>query len=288
MATRRVGKKGFKTGWSCFTGTSQKSRTTTLSNSSNTVSHADSSYTCCCGSGGLDYSRLSIVIPVLNESSTNLSSLKSKLEDLGAEVIVVDDGSKRPFQEGIKHGMNFGYGAAILTGIKQANRPIILTMDGDGQHSIEDVRNLWQIWQTLQNGVGVDMLIGARRLRKETWIRSTGRTLLNILASILVFRWLRDLNSGMRLFRREIVIGYAPILCKTYSFTTSLTISMISDGYKVEWFPIKVQARKTGKSKVRLIKHGLVTLYYILRNGIALRTRRLRTRLRPLWFWRKK
>src|SRR3990167_6451681 len=284
MATRRVGKKGFKTGWSCFTGTSQKSRTTTLSNSSNTVSHADSSYTCCCGSGGLDYSRLSIVIPVLNESSTNLSSLKSKLEDLGAEVIVVDDGSKRPFQEGIKHGMNFGYGAAILTGIKQANRPIILTMDGDNQHRIEDVVNLWQVWKIMEKGVKIDLLIGARRLKKEKLLRYLGRKCLNIFASVLAMYWLPDLNSGLRVFRKSIVSGYSPILCKTYSFTTSLTISMIADNYRVEWFPIKVQARKTGKSKVRLIKHGLVTLYYILRNGIALRTRRLRTRLRPLWF----
>lgn len=222
---------------------------------------------------------LSIVIPVFNESSSVLNRLKKQLEEYGAEVLIVDDGSKRPYKEALKHGGNFGYGAAILTGIKQSRRDLILTMDGDGQHRPEDVKNLYDVWKILGN---CDLLIGARRLKEEKWYRYLGRKLLNTVASLLALYWLPDLNSGLRMFRRDIVLGYAPILCKTYSFTTSLTISMIADGYRVEWFPVQVRSRKYGQSKVRLFQHGWITLYYILRNGLALRTRKLRGWLRRI------
>jgi len=231
---------------------------------------------------------VSVIIPCLNESHKVLAGIKEKLESYGAEVIIVDDGSRRPYNLAFKHGSNFGYGSAILTGIRQSTRPLVLTMDGDGQHRPEDARNLYTTWKMLEQSVGIDMLIGARRLKGEKWFRYLGRKCLNILASIIAAYWLPDLNSGLRLFRKEIVQGYSQILCKTYSFTTSLTISMMADNYRVEWFPIKVQARKGGFSKVRLFRHGLVTLYYILRNGFALRTRKLRARLRPLWQWARK
>ena len=84
------------------------------------------------------------------------------------------------------------------------------------------------------------------------------------------------------MFRREVALGYAPILCRQFSFTTSLTISMMCDGYRVESFPINVADRKYGGSKVRLLRDGLVTLYYILFLGVVLRTRKLREWLRNL------
>ena len=92
-----------------------------------------------------------------------------------------------------------------------------------------------------------------------------------------------DLNSGMRMFKREIAVGYEPILCDTFSFTTSLTVAMTADNYKVAWFPINVQRRYSGKSNVNLIKDGFITVFYIFWIGFALRTRRIRAWLRSMW-----
>lgn len=223
-------------------------------------------------------SHLSVIIPSHNEDHGILSSLKSELESLGAEVIIVDDGSQEPYPSAIKHGINFGYGSALMTGIKNSTRDIIICIDGDGQHTAREVVRLYSAWELME----CDMLIGTRRLRNEKLLRFLGRKFLNIIASFMAMYWLPDLNSGMRIFRKSTAIGYFPILCKTFSFTTSITMSYMCDNYKVEWFPIKVEPRVYGKSRVKVIKDGIVTLYYILKIGFALRTRGVRSWLRKL------
>ncbi|MBU2052567.1 glycosyltransferase family 2 protein [Patescibacteria group bacterium] len=219
-----------------------------------------------------NFENLSVVIPVFNEDHSIIEKTVKELEALGIEVIVVDDGSDNPYPTSIKHGFNAGYGGAILTGIKNATRPIIMTLDGDGQHRVKDVENLWTVWNILD----VDMIVGVRRLQGEKWYRYLGRKFLNTCASILALYWLPDLNSGMRVMKAQVVKGYTSILCKQFSFTTSLTLSMILDGLKIEWFPIKVEKRAVGNSRVKIFKHGIITLYYIVRIGFALRTRRIR------------
>lgn len=227
---------------------------------------------------------LSICIPVYNENHEIIDKIKSELESLNAEVIIVDDGSENPYPNSIKHGFNFGYGSALMTGIKNSTRDLVMTLDGDGEHRISDVIRLYNCWKLIEN---VDMLIGVRRIKKESIIRLLGRKFLNSIASLICLYWLNDLNSGMRIFRRNIVIGYFPILCRRFSFTTSITLSMLLDGYQIEWFPIRNKERSHGKSKVKVIRDGFVTLYYITRIGTALRTRKLRKLLRGLAFWRK-
>lgn len=216
---------------------------------------------------------LSIVIPTFNEDHAILNKIQSELESLNAEVIVVDDGSDAPYPNSIKHGVNFGYGGALMTGIKNATRPLILTMDSDGQHTVKEVVKLYHAFKLMGK---VDMLIGVRRLEHEKLHRFLGRKFLNWTASFLCSYWIADLNSGARIFKRDIARGYFPILCRTFSFTTSLTISMMADNYRVEFFPIEVEERAYGKTKVKLVRDGLITLYYILRNSFALRTRGIR------------
>lgn len=219
---------------------------------------------------------ITVVIPSYEEDHSIITKTVSELKALGAEVIVVDDGSMTPFAESIKHGTNFGYGAALMTGVKNATRNLILTMDSDGQHSAEEANKLYQAFKLMD----ADMLVGVRRLKKEKLIRFIGRKMLNWTASLFCGYWLSDLNSGCRIFKRNIALGYFPILCKRFSFTTSITISMLCDGYRVEFFPIKVGDRHHGKSRVKVVRDGFVTLYYIIRNSFALRTRKLRGMLR--------
>ena len=223
---------------------------------------------------------LSIIIPCYNENNESLSRTVNDLKSLGAEVIVVDDGSQTPFPDSIKHGTNFGYGAALMTGIKNATRPLIISCDGDGQHVTKEVVKIYHAFKLMETA---DMVIGVRRLKGEKALRFLGRKFLNWTASLLCTYWIPDLNSGLRIFKRHIALGYFPILCRTFSFTTSLTISMMADKYKVEFFPINVEDRAHGKSHVKVIKDGIITLYYILRNSIALRTRGLRSWKRSLF-----
>lgn len=214
-----------------------------------------------------------VVIPTLNENHDTVKNIVTELTSLGAEVIVVDDGSEHPYGAAIKHGVNQGYGSALMTGIKNATRPLIITADGDGQHSVSEIIKLYHAFKLIGN---CDMVVGVRRLKNEKISRYLGRKFLNWTASILCAYWIPDLNSGARIFKRDLAIGYFPILCRTFSFTTSLTISMMADNYKVEFFPINVQARAGGRSHVKVLRDGWITLKYIVWIGIALRTRKLR------------
>ena len=222
--------------------------------------------------------QLSVVIPCYNELKVKDAIWEFELYEI--ELIIVDDGSETPIPEAtIRHERNRGYGAALKTGIRAATRDYIITMDGDGQHTVSDVIRLWLYFQLID----VDMIVGVRKIKEVGRLRVWGRAFLNLCASILAGIWLPDLNSGLRIFKRDLALKYEPILCNTYSFTTSLTLMHLIDGYKVEWMPIEVQKRTHGKSKVKVIEHGFITLYYILKIGVALRTRGIREWKRKLF-----
>ena len=217
---------------------------------------------------------VSIVIPCYNEEPTYVTKTYKELTSLGAEVIIVDDGDTMELDfPHVSHRPNMGYGYAIKRGIEKASNSVILTLDGDGQHLVSDAIKIYTTYKMIDDCA---MVVGCRWNLKEVGHRWIGRKVLNFLASIIAGHYLVDLNSGMRVFRRDLALGYSSILCDTFSFTTSLTMSMVTDRYKIAYFPINVQPRANGKSRVKVVKHGIVTLYYILWVGLALRTRRLR------------
>lgn len=220
---------------------------------------------------------LSVVIPAFNEEPAFLEQTYTDLTAKGAEVIIVDDGDTMELSvPHTSHYPNMGYGYALKKGIALAKNPVVLTMDGDSQHSVSDAQKLYAVFNMIDD---CTMLVGSRWNLKEKGYRWFGRKLLNFIASIIAGHYLVDLNSGMRVFKKSVAMGYAPILCETFSFTTSLTMSIVTDGHKVAYFPINVQQRNSGRSRVKILKDGFVTIYYILWVGLALRTRKIRS-----WF----
>ena len=220
-----------------------------------------------------------MVIPAYREKPEIVEGLYFALSQLGAEVIIVDDGGYMDLQVP-KHSIpHKGYGYAIKYGILQAKNNIICTMDGDGEHTIEDVEKLYKVFNLITD---CSMVVGCRWNLKEKPIRWIGRKLINLTASLWAKHFMVDLNSGMRIFKRDLAISYSQILCDVFSFTTSLTMCIVNDGYKVAWFPIDNKPRVYGKSRVNLFRDGLVTIYYIFWIGFALRTRSIRKWLRNL------
>ena len=225
---------------------------------------------------------LTVVIPVYKEDVSIVSKTYSELTSMGAEVIVVDDGDTMDFPDGmnvVTYPGNMGYGYAIKTGIKKSSRKLILTLDGDGQHTSSDAQKLYKVFNMIDDCA---MVVGTRWNLKEPWYRWVGRKAINFLASLWAHHYLQDLNSGMRIFRKDLSLGYQDILCDTFSYTTSLTMSIVTDGHKVAYFPIDVKPRVYGKSKVKLLNDGLVTVWYIFYIGFALNTRKVRAWIRRI------
>lgn len=219
-----------------------------------------------------------VVIPVKNEDQRTLTKLLYDLDKRGYPVVVIDDGSETPVASA---DIRFpppgrGYGAALKAGIDKATTDLVCTMDGDGQHTATDVKRLEEFLCYFPENV---MVIGDRRL-KERGARLWGRKVLNWTASVFARRWVNDLNSGLRILRRNVLIGYFPILSNGFSFTTSATLACLADGLAIDWLPIKVLPRTYGTSKVCVWRDGWQTLKVILWIGLAFRTRKLRAWIR--------
>ena len=76
-----------------------------------------------------------------------------------------------------------------------------------------------------------------------------------------------DMNSGLRVFRRDILERFVPYLPDTFSFTTTITIAMIMNRYRVQYTPITYKAR-VGSSKIHPIKDTIRFAQLIFRTAL--------------------
>ena len=216
---------------------------------------------------------LTIIIPVRNEEESNLGFISLLRKYF--EVIIVDDGSDVPVSNSsFRREKSKGYGNAIKWGIRHAKTKYVGIIDADCQY---DPNDLFMLYERLKDE---DMVIGRRICHQGGVLRFLGRLGLKLVASLLSWHIIPDLNSGIRIFKRDLAKRYASLLCDTFSFTTSLTLCFLLDGLKVKWYPVSFSARKGNKSTVKTLRHGLITLYQIIWLTIGLRTRSLRKWLR--------
>jgi hypothetical protein len=212
---------------------------------------------------------LSVVIPAFNEAqaiATTLATLRAALPQ--AEVIVVDDGSSDATAEvargvqGVRviaHGFNRGYGAAIKTGMLASTRAHIAWFDADNEHRVEDLVEM----KRLLDREDLAAVLGRRRQAGVTAFRAVGKTVIRAVARSLGLNVGRDLNCGLRVFRRMAIMPYLSVLPDSYSASTTSTMILAERQYPVQFYDIDTNPR-IGQSKVQ-IRHGFGTIAIILR-----------------------
>jgi glycosyltransferase involved in cell wall biosynthesis len=215
---------------------------------------------------------ISILIPAFNEEEgigPTLESLLAEPRLAEAEIIVIDDGShdrtaeivrSYPGVHLIRHPFNRGYGSAIRSGARAARGEYIIWFDSDGQHRVEDLLAL------------ADKLIG-ERLEYVIGVRGTdshvdserrlGKWLLRLAVNFAAGRVLPDFNSGLRGFKREILLRYLHLLPLGFGASTLTTLLMHEGSHHGGTVPILVRSR-VGKSSVRQMRDGLRTLRIVL------------------------
>ncbi len=217
---------------------------------------------------------LTFIVPAYNEESSIAATIERLLEtlsgiELSTEVIVVNDGSTdgtRLAVSGcssitvINHPHNIGYGNSILSGVLSARYEWIGIVDADGSYPIEDIARL-----VAEMNNGYDMVVGARTNINEHdgFIKRIFREIFKKTVSVLNDNRIEDPNSGLRIFKREIVLKLQPFLCGTFSFTTSISILMSGLYYFIKYVPITYQKR-VGRSKVRHVRDSIQALQFIL------------------------
>ncbi len=226
---------------------------------------------------------VSIVIPVYNEARgvdslvRRLAKLLARLPE-GSEALLVNDGSTdgsgdllaRQANEAaapgirlLEHPRNRGYGAALKTGISAAGNDLIAIADADGTYPLEALPKLLD-----RIDAGAAMAVGARSLRHQPAIRRPAKWFLNALASWLAGERIPDLNSGLRVFRREHARRHWRMLPDGFSFTTTMTMNLIGDGETVVFLPIRYRER-VGRSKIRPVRDMAGFLLLIARMSMA-------------------
>jgi len=203
---------------------------------------------------------ISVIIPVYNEKNAVKQVVTELHKTLRAnnieyEIITVNDGSTDGSLETlnemtdikvIHHPYNKGYGTALKTGIKNAQYDYVCIIDADNTYPIEAILKMREHIPVY------DMVIGARiGLNVEIpFMKKFAKIFITKLANYLVGTQIPDLNSGLRIFKKDIAKLYMNILPAGFSFTTTITCAMMTSDYFVKFLPIDYYSR-TGESKIR-------------------------------------
>lgn len=224
--------------------------------------------------------KTTIIIPAYNEAAGIQETLKELVEYVPREYenLVVDDGStddtfaivdsmKYQNIRCIQHKRNRGYRSAIKTGCKNACGDVVVWYDADGQHRPEDLVAVVNKLET----ENLDYCIGVRK--KESHCdrnRKLGKYILAKIVNLLAKEPVADFNSGMRAFKKSVLLKYLSLLPQRFGASTVTTFLMQETECAGGECEILVRKR-VGKSTVRPLKDGMRTIMLIMNIVILFR-----------------
>src|ERR1039458_4069598 len=154
---------------------------------------------------------ITVIIPCLNEEQ-GIEKVLRAMPDFVDEVIVVDNNSTdRTSDVAVALGAKVvreqvrGYGRSYKRGFAEATSDLIITLDGDHSYPVDAISYLIEAFLHL----GVDFLNASRFPVRDrqgmSLVNEIGNLGLSLAMSVLFFRWVRDSQSGMWIFRRSIL-----------------------------------------------------------------------------------
>lgn len=210
-----------------------------------------------------DNTILTIIIPAYNEAASLPGLLESLLpfaRERNYKIIIVNDGSTdnskvilegiavtEPMLTVIHHKVNRGYGGAIKTGIKNTGTRYCITIDADGQHTLDDIDRMLD--ETLASNA--DLVIGNRKGSLASGpFREFGKSIIRRVARILMPLTIYDINSGIKLYDTVLAQKYIQICPDTMAFSDIITLTFVYQRNLVKEIPVTIKQRAAGKSTI--------------------------------------
>jgi len=205
---------------------------------------------------------ISVVIPAYNEEKAIgpvIDEVRESMDgsDYRYEILVVDDCStdrtaamaETKGVRVVRRAVNGGSGSSRKTGVLAAHGEIVVMLDGDGTYTAADIPKL------LEHMPAYDQVNGARTSEEGTlkWLRTPAKWVIRKLACYLTRTRIPDLNTGLKAFRRDVMLEYLWVLPKGFSCVTTMTLAFLCNGYSVTYVPTTYKKR-IGKSKFHPIK----------------------------------
>jgi len=218
--------------------------------------------------------KITVGIPAYNEEK-NLAKIIVKLKKMVDQILVCDDGSTDStcaIAESlgvtvIKHPKNLGYGSAIRSiflKAREINSEVLVTIDADGQHKIEDVN---KIIKPIVDGQA-DISIGSRFLDKRDNAPKYRKLGINIITKVTnssLSEKITDAQSGFRAYNNKVLQSLTPS-DSGMGISTEILIKSSNLGFKIAEVPTEIQY-EGDTSTQNPVSHGtevlMSTLKYI-------------------------
>jgi glycosyltransferase involved in cell wall biosynthesis len=224
--------------------------------------------------------QLTVLMPSYNERraiTCVLEEIVVALADqrLHYEILVVDDASTDGTAEAaeefarscwqcpvrvVRCPERRGAGAARKVGIRHAHGEIIVMLDADGTYPAESIPELLRYFPAY------DQVNGARTSEQGThaWLRRPTKWFIRKLACYLTGHRIPDLNTGLKAFKRELMLPWLWVVPDGFSCVTTMTLAFLTNGYAVKYVPTPYRPR-IGLSKFHPIKDTFAYFNTVLR-----------------------